>query len=166
MRATGVVMVEDPLAAMNTIGTRAEMYLVHVETIGHGTTVDGKASVAELEARARGLGARFGLVVNAKTQLSAVLPYLDRVDQLLVMTVEAGFGGQQLIPETLEKVATLRKLRPELDIEVDGGIDASTVGRAAKAGANVMVAGSALYGAGDVSSAAQELLSLAGRARQ
>lgn len=155
------LMVEDPLAAMNTIGKRAEMFLVHVETVGQGTGVDGRASVEELEARARQLGARFGLVVNAKTPVSAVLPHLDRVDEVLVMTVEAGFGGQKLLPETLEKVAALRKLRPELDLEVDGGIDASTVGKAARAGANVLVAGSALFGTSDLPGAAEGLLAVA-----
>lgn len=160
------LMVEDPLAAMNLIGKRAEMFLVHVETVGQGREVDGKASVEELEARARQLGARFGLVVNARTPVSAVLPHLDRLDEVLVMTVEAGFGGQKLIPDTLEKVAALRKLRPELHIEVDGGIDATTVGQAARAGANVLVAGSALYGKSDLSAAADELLGLARRARQ
>ena len=155
------LMVEDPLAAMNTIGKRAELFLVHVETVGQGTGVDGRASVEELEARARQLGARFGLVVNAKTPVSAVLPHLDRVDEVLVMTVEAGFGGQKLLPETLEKVAALRKLRPELDLEVDGGIDASTVGKAARAGANVLVAGSALFGASDLPGAAEGLLAMA-----
>ena len=155
------LMVEDPLAAMNTIGKRAELFLVHVETVGQGTGVDGRASVEELEARARQLGARFGLVVNAKTPVSAVLPHLDRVDEVLVMTVEAGFGGQKLLPETLEKVAALRKLRPELDLEVDGGIDASTVGKAARAGANVLVAGSALFGTSDLPGAAEGLLAVA-----
>lgn len=159
------LMVEDPLAAMNTIGKRAGLFLVHVETVGQGSVVDGRASVAELEARARQLGVRFGLVVNAKTPVSAVLPHLDRLDEVLVMTVEAGFGGQKLIPETLDKVTALRKLRPELDIEVDGGIDVTTVGKAAKAGANVLVAGSALFGQGDLRAAADELLDLASLAR-
>ncbi len=159
------LMVEDPLAAIDLIGTRAELFLVHVETLGQGTVIDGKGSLDELRARARELGARFGLAINAKTPMSAVLPYLDRVDEVLVMTVEAGFGGQALIPATLDKVAALRKLRPDLDIEVDGGIDGITLAAAAKAGANVLVAGSALFGAGDVAAAADVLLASAARAR-
>ncbi|MBI1949281.1 MAG: ribulose-phosphate 3-epimerase [Deltaproteobacteria bacterium] len=159
------LMVEDPLAAMNAIGKRAELFLVHVETVGQGTAVDGKANVAELRARATELGARFGLAINAKTPVSAVLPHLDVVDEVLVMTVEAGFGGQPLIPQTLDKVAALRKLRPALDIEVDGGIDERTVGDAAKAGANVVVAGSALFGKSDLASAAATLIGSAARAR-
>ncbi len=159
------LMVEDPLAAMNTIGKRAQLFLVHVETVGQGLAVDGKANVTELRARATDLGARFGLAIDARTPVSAVVPHLDAVDEVLVMTVQAGFGGQKLIPETLEKVAALRKLRPELDVEVDGGIDATTVGLAARAGANVLVAGSALFGAGDLTSAAEGLLSIAGGAR-
>lgn len=160
------LMVEDPLAAINAIGKRAELFLVHVETVGRGTAVDGKASVDELRARALALGARFGLAVNAKTPLAAVLPYLDRVDEILVMTVEAGFGGQRLIPATLDKVAALRKARPGLDIEVDGGIDAATIGQAAKAGANVLVAGSALFAKGDVVAAGAALLAAASQARE
>lgn len=161
------LMVDDPLAAMNVIGTRAEMFLVHVETVGQGTAIDGKASVDELRARARALGARFGLAVNAKTPVSAVTPWLDRLDEVLVMTVEAGFGGQKLIPATLDKVAALRNLRPALAIEVDGGIDVDTIGAATKAGANVLVAGSALFGQADAGAAADALLAKAaiGRAK-
>ena len=160
------LMVEDPLAAMNAIGKRAELFLVHVETVGQGSGIDGKPSVDELRARARELGARFGLAVNAGTPVSAVLPYLERVDEVLVMTVEAGFGGQSLIGATLDKVEALRKLRPDLDIEVDGGIDQKTVGTAARAGANVLVAGSALFGEGDLGAAAETLLARAAKARE
>lgn len=160
------LMVDDPLAAINTIGKRAELFLVHVETVGRGTTVDGKASVDELRERAQQLGARFGLALNAKTPVAAVLPYLDRVDEVLVMTVEAGFGGQKLIPGTLDKVAELRRRRPELDIEVDGGVDHETVGKATRAGANVLVAGSALFGANDVPAAARALMTRAGEERE
>lgn len=159
------LMVDDPLAAMRAIGKRAEMFLVHVETVGHGTAIDGKASVDELRACARELGARFGLAINAKTPVSAVTPYLDRLDEVLVMTVEAGFGGQKLIAATLDKVAALRKLRPSLAIEVDGGIDVDTIGAATKAGANVLVAGSALFGRSDPGGAAVALLAEAASGR-
>jgi ribulose-phosphate 3-epimerase len=74
---------------------------------------------------------------------------LDHVDMVLIMTVEPGFGGQAFMPEVLPKVARLRSLRPALDIQVDGGLTPGTIKEAADAGANVIVAGSAIFKAKD-----------------
>ncbi len=97
------------------------------------------------------LGAGPGVAVNPATPLEAVLEVLDAVKLVLVMTVNPGFGGQQLIPRTLEKVARLARLREErsLDflIEVDGGINEATAGAARKAGADVLVTGSSFFSA-------------------
>ena len=94
----------------------------------------------------RDLGARAGLVVKPGTPISSLVPYLDDVDLVLVMTVEPGFTGQKFIPECLEKIAELRaKAGPALDIEVDGGINEQTAALTARAGANVSIAGAAVY---------------------
>jgi ribulose-phosphate 3-epimerase len=113
---------------------------VHVE-VG-GTT--------ELIAQMRRLGLRAGLALNPDTPFEAVAPFLDQVDLVLCMTVFPGFGGQSFMAEVLDKVSEVRRAVDAgalpVDIEVDGGIDATTGPRAARAGANVFVAGSAVFG--------------------
>lgn len=98
-------------------------------------------------------GRRPGIALVPSTPAEALTEVLPFVDMVLVMTVSPGFGGQELIPRCLEKVRSLRRMREEtgLDylIEVDGGINRSTVGAALEAGADVIVAGSALFGAKD-----------------
>jgi ribulose-phosphate 3-epimerase len=98
----------------------------------------------------RRLGKRVGVAINPATPLAAVQEILDEVDLLLVMTVDPGFGGQPLIRATLPKIERLRAMLSArsltCDIEVDGGINAETAPVAVRAGANVLVAGSAVYG--------------------
>ena len=93
---------------------------------------------------------RAGIAISPNTPYEAVLPYLNLVDMVLVMTVEPGFGGQKLIPETLEKVRKIREYANanniNIDIEVDGGINEQNAILAVEAGANVLVAGSAIFG--------------------
>ena len=90
-----------------------------------------------------------GIALKPATDLSAVYDYIDMVDMILVMTVEPGFGGQKLIPETLDKVKELREYLNEKgiekDIEVDGGITLSNCRDALNAGANVIVAGTSVF---------------------
>ncbi len=93
---------------------------------------------------------KVGLAISPNTSYEVVIPYLNMVDMILVMTVEPGFGGQALIPETLEKVRKLREYIDEhkidVDIEVDGGINEKNAILAVEAGANILVAGSAIFG--------------------
>jgi ribulose-phosphate 3-epimerase len=104
----------------------------------------------ELVAQMRALGLRAGLALNPDTPFEAVQPYLRDVDLVLCMTVFPGFGGQAFIGDVMDKVAQVRAAvragSLALDIEVDGGIDAATAPLAASAGANVFVAGSAIFG--------------------
>lgn len=97
----------------------------------------------------RALNRKVGITIKPGTPAEAVEPYLDKVDMVLVMTVEPGFGGQKLIPECLDKVAEIRRMVTKkglrTDIEVDGGINADNVELALRAGANVIVAGSAVF---------------------
>ena len=96
---------------------------------------------------------RVGLAISPDTPWDSVLPYLDLVDMVLVMTVHPGFGGQSLIMDTLGKVKKIRRYVDEnklaIDIQVDGGIGESNVGLAASSGANIFVAGSAVFKASD-----------------
>ncbi len=104
----------------------------------------------ELIEAMRALGLRAGLAANPDTPFEAIEPYLDRVDVVLCMTVFPGFGGQAFMAEVLPKVARVRRALDAgglaADLEVDGGIDPHTATEAAAAGANVLVAGSAIFG--------------------
>lgn len=122
---------------------------VHIEAVR-----DARDTLSRI--RASGAGA--GLTLNPETNVEAVLPFLDDVDLLLVMSVHPGFGGQTFIEEALEKV---RRIRQELDarglaaeLEVDGGIKVHNARRVADAGASVIVAGSAVFEDGDGPAAA------------
>jgi ribulose-phosphate 3-epimerase len=122
---------------------------------------------APLLARTRELGMQAGVVVDGPTPFETVEPYLDeRIDLLLVMTIKAGFGGQALVPEHLEKVRRARELRDARDlgfrIQVDGGIDAETAHDAVAAGADVLVAGSAIFWAPDPPAAARAIRAATG----
>ncbi|MBQ3483024.1 MAG: ribulose-phosphate 3-epimerase [Clostridia bacterium] len=105
----------------------------------------------------RAAGCRVAVALSPKTPVETVLPYLNRCDMVLVMTVEPGFGGQSLMPETLEKA---RALRAEItrrglatDLQADGGIGAKNLAAVLDAGVNVVVAGSAIFGAPDPTAA-------------
>jgi len=119
----------------------ADMITLHVEaTRGlHG-----------LLERIRTMGLKAGISLKPKTPLGRVLPYLRQVDLLLIMTVEPGFGGQSFMPDMLPKIRAARKALDRralpADIAVDGGITLRTAGEAVRAGANVLVAGTAIFG--------------------
>src|SRR5438477_3203004 len=92
------------------------------------------------------LGARAGVAINPATPVDALREILPYIDLINVMTVEPGFGGQKFIPHSPEKVRRVRALSSEVEIEVDGGIDARTAPLVVKAGATVLVAGNSVYG--------------------
>ena len=92
---------------------------------------------------------KVGISIKPGTSVEEVMPYIERVDMILVMTVEPGMGGQKLIPECLEKVRILREIAPDIDIEVDGGINVDNIEMVKSAGANVIVAGTAVFSAND-----------------
>jgi ribulose-phosphate 3-epimerase len=122
----------------------ADWLTVHVEA---GT------DVAAVLAAIRTAGARSGLALNPPTPLARVRPFLGMIDLLLVMSVNPGWGGQPFVDGSMEKLADARRLRAEAAadfvIEVDGGIKPSNAGAAAAAGADVLVAGSAIFGTTD-----------------
>jgi ribulose-phosphate 3-epimerase len=98
----------------------------------------------------RDLGKRAGVALNPATPAAAIETVLDRIDLVLVMTVNPGFGGQAFIPAMLPKIRQVRAMTKDhdIDIEVDGGITPDTAGDVARAGANVLVAGSAIFTGG------------------
>ena len=130
------------------IAAGADLITVHIEA---------DHDVAATLDRIHAAGLLAGLALNPATPFEAALPFLDRIDLLLCMTVVPGFGGQAFMEEVLPKIEAAARTRDErglkFHIEVDGGIGAETAGRCARAGANVMVAGSSTFGAADMAEA-------------
>ena len=115
--------------------------------------------VAALLSYIRAQGAKAGLCIKPKTPAEAVIPYLDLLDLVLVMTVEPGFGGRSFMEDKLPKITTLKQLigdRP-IDIEVDGGINEKTAKAAVHAGADVLIAGNYIFKADDRKAAIETL---------
>ena len=119
--------------------------------------IEADCDVVETLKKIRQLSKKSGLAVKPGTKIEEVLPYIPFVDMLLVMTVEPGFGGQSFMADMLPKVSYLREKFPSLDIQVDGGVNAETARLVAAAGANVIVAGSYLFGQDDYAKAVAEL---------
>ena len=113
-----------------------DVIVFHIEAVPHPVT---------LARRIRHLGCHASIALNPPTSVESILPYLEEVDAVLVMSVMPGFGGQAFDPTVLDKVRTLRTLRPNLRISIDGGIKPDTAALAAKAGATQFVAGSAVF---------------------
>ena len=109
----------------------------------------------------RSLGVKAAVAIKPATDVSVLYPILSEIDMALIMTVEPGFGGQKLIPHTIEKVRALRSYAKEngydLDIEVDGGIGVDNLGLLTSAGANVIVAGSSIFKAPDAAAAIEQM---------
>ena len=146
------LMVDNPEVLLDDFAAAgANRCIVHIE-LG-----DPRARFAAM----RDLDLGVGLVLNPPTPIDAVLPYLDEIDLLLVMSVNPGWGGQQFIPEVLDKVRTARRVIDErglpAEIEIDGGINAETGRVAAAAGADILVAGSAIFHADDPAAAARRI---------
>jgi ribulose-phosphate 3-epimerase len=114
-----------------------------------------------LFAAMRQLGLRVGLTHNPETPVEAVLPYVEEIDVLLFMSVHPGFGGQAFIPSVLDKLTAARRVVDEgglpVELEIDGGINRETAPRAAAAGADILVAGSAIFHADDPAAAARQI---------
>ncbi len=105
----------------------------------------------------RSKGVNVGISINPPTPLDKIKQYLDDVDMVLIMSVNPGYSGQKFIPDVLPKIEELRKLKPNLDIQIDGGINKETIKEAVSAGANVIVAGSSIFGKEDRIKAIEDL---------
>jgi ribulose-phosphate 3-epimerase len=123
--------------------------------------VEACADVAGTLRAVRATGAKVGLSLNPPTPLESVKPFLGLIDVLLVMSVNPGWGGQPIVPGSIERIADARRMRAESGqrflLEVDGGIKASNAPEALAAGAEVLVAGSAVYGTKDYAAAIRAL---------
>lgn len=135
------LMIKNPQRYIeNFVRAGADSITIHVESTSR---------VADAIQKIKDYDMKVGIALSPNTPVSAVLPYLEMVDMVLVMTVEPGFGGQAMIPETIDKVRELKQYITERDlkinIEVDGGITGDNAHLAIDAGANVIVAGSAIF---------------------
>lgn len=144
------LMISDPARyAADFAKAGADLITFHLEAVPD--------TVEEVIAAIRATGCQVGISIRPGTPVEAVFPYLGVVDLILVMSVEPGFGGQKFMPAAVEKIAAIRaeaqRRGLSTDIEVDGGIDAATAPLCAVAGANVLVAGSAVFGAKDPAAA-------------
>lgn len=132
----------------------ADMVVFHVEAAQPQDTLDAIKTVLEN-------GKKVGLAVKPKTPATVLLPYMDLLDMILVMTVEPGFGGQKFMHDQLPKIELLRQMLDELNgdclLEVDGGIDPETAPLVKQAGADVLVAGSAVFKKSDRAAAISDI---------
>lgn len=112
--------------------------------------VEARVEPAELIAHIRSRSVVPGLVVNPETPAASLTPYLGLIDEVLVMTVHPGFGGQAFMTEVLPKVAAIREMAPGLPISIDGGVTLETAPHCAGQGASILVAGTALFKAADM----------------
>lgn len=165
----------DRLAAISPLPLDAHLMIEDPDRWAPAFAEAGAASVTfhaeatqapvRLARELRRLGARAGVALRPATPVEPYLDLLAEIDMILVMTVEPGFGGQSFIEGTLPKIRRARAAISEADldvwIQVDGGISRSTIERAADAGANVFVAGSAVYGADDIPAEIETLRTLA-----
>ncbi len=139
------LMIEDPEQYANRfIEAGADILTFHLEATNHPN---------ELIEEIRSQGVMAGISLKPGTKVEDVFPYLDSCDLVLVMTVEPGYGGQKLIPETIEKVrklrAELKKRNLSIEIQVDGGVNGDNASELIEAGASILVAGSSIFGARD-----------------
>jgi ribulose-phosphate 3-epimerase len=131
----------------------------YAEAGSHNVTVHIEAArdPVKIAKDLRAAGAKAGLSIKPGTPLEPYLELLDHYDTLLVMSVEPGFGGQEFIPEVLDKVRLAKRHEIDVLVEIDGGINADTIEQAAQAGVDCFVAGSAVYGADDPARAVEQL---------
>ncbi len=136
------LMVEDPGKFLDGfLAAGADTILFHLEVV---------PQPLQLIARVKAAGKKVGLAFNPDLPVGRIQPYLTAIDVALCMTVFPGFGGQAFLPGSLDRIAELRAMidaaNPACDLEIDGGVDLTTAGPALAAGANVLVAGTAVFG--------------------
>ena len=141
------LMIDRPLRYVEQFcSAGADLVNVHVEA-------DREENIRSAIEKVRSLGKKTGVTLKPKTPADALIPYLGMVDLVLIMTVEPGFGGQRFMHDQLTKIAEVRRMLdlscPGCELEVDGGVDAVTAKLVKEAGANVLVAGSAVFGKAD-----------------
>ena len=143
------LMVREPEAYLNDCKNFGiDLVEFHLESLGNPWSVIQKS---------KSLGLKVGIALNPNTPLERAREYLQSVDLVLLMSVNPGFGGQEFIPETIQRIKLLRAMWPKGIIEVDGGLKKGIVGQCAKAGANFLVVGSGIFGEENPAQTLEEL---------
>lgn len=146
------LMVSNPADLVDDfVKAGADTIIFHIEA------VDGEREARALIAKIKSSGVKVGISIKPGTEVEAIEALLSDLDEVLVMSVEPGFGGQSFISNSLEKISKLRALKPELLISVDGGINEETGAQTREAGANLLVAGSYVFKAENREAAIQSL---------
>lgn len=143
--------------------SRPDIYLERFAEAGAQTIqihVEAECRKADALRKIHSLGLKAAIVVNPETPVTALEPFLGDVDEILVMTVRPGYGGQKFMTDCLEKVKWLRRRLPEIDIMVDGGINGETAALAVSAGVNQLVSGSYLFRQSDMAAEISRLREL------
>lgn len=144
------LMIENPWKYIEDfVKAGSDIITVHQEACLH--------NLPEVIAQIKSYGIKAGVSIKPKTSVETIKDIIEDVDLVLVMSVEPGFGGQSFMPNSIPKVAEIRALAPDIYIEVDGGINPETAKLVTEAGANVLVAGSSVYGASDMKLAIESL---------
>jgi len=142
------LMVKHPLRWIEKNSSKVDMILTHYETL---------LNPQKIIDIVRNEGKQIGIVLNPETSIDNILNYIDQLDQILIMTVNPGFYGSQFIPEIIEKITELRKIAPNINIEVDGGITNKTINIVNNAGANMFVSGSYILKSSNIKTAFDKL---------
>jgi len=136
------LMVSEPQRWVDDMAAAgSDIFTFHIEVDIPNGDDDFKPLIRMIKSK----GMKVGIAIKPNTKVETVYPYLDMLDQVLVMTVEPGFGGQKFMHDMMPKVIELRKKCPDINIQVDGGLSEETIDTAASAGANMIVAGSAVF---------------------
>lgn len=135
------LMVQEPIRYIEEFKrVGADLITIHAEAC---------ADIAATIEKIRATGCKVGISISPDTEVSVLEPWVEKVDMILLMSVHPGFGGQKFIPETMDKIRTVRKmineLNPSCDLQVDGGIHLGNVEEVVDAGINVVVAGTAVF---------------------
>ena len=141
------MMVRNPEKQILKYGRYADIIVVHAEAC------DLKKTLAAIKR----VKAQPAIAINPETSVSRIRSYLKQINNVLVMTVHPGFGGQRFLASSLKKVKQLRKINKKMDIEVDGGIKIGTAKKAARSGANLLVAGTSVFDRADIRLAITDL---------
>lgn len=135
------LMVENPLDWIEDF-SKSDIITFHIEAVNEETANKIIEILHEKEIKV-------GISIKPDTDIEEILPYIEKIDMILVMLVEPGMGGQKMIKECLEKVKRIREVSKDIDIEVDGGINLENIKEVKETGANIIVAGTAIFGATD-----------------
>lgn len=142
------LMIRNPAEWINKNHSKVDTILVHFESCSNHSDV-----ISLVKSKNK----RVGFVLNPETSIESISKYLDDLDQILIMTVNPGFYGSPFLPDMLKKISKLREIKPDLDIEVDGGITDKTINLVDDAGANLFVSGSYIVKAENIKTAVTSL---------